>query len=67
MGSPRDLKVQMAAETRARERAQAAAKAEAARAHRAEGALQAMMAERDLWKERALAAEASMPPRVQAD
>ncbi|MBX9930032.1 MAG: hypothetical protein K2Y56_00570 [Methylobacterium sp.] len=57
MATPRDLKVQMAAETRARERAQALAKAEAARAARAESALADMTADRDRWKARAQAFE----------
>jgi hypothetical protein len=57
LAGPRDLKVQMAAETRARERAQALARSETARAVRAEAALTEMKAERDLWKARALALE----------
>ncbi len=55
MGTPRDLKVQMAAETRARERAQAVAKLQTARADKAEAALTQALAERDAWRERALA------------
>jgi len=55
MGTPRDLKVQMAAETRARERAQAVAKLQATRADKAEAALAQALAERDAWRERALA------------
>jgi hypothetical protein len=47
----------MAAETRARERAQALARTETARAVRAETALTLVTAERDLWKARALALE----------
>lgn len=60
MATPRDLKVQMAGETRARERAQALATQQTARAARAEAALAAMSAERDSWRERALAAEAEI-------
>lgn len=55
MAGPRDLKVQMAAETRARERAQSLARSETARAVRAEAALREMTADRDDWKARALA------------
>lgn len=55
MGTPRDLKVQMAAETRARERAQALAKLQTARADKAEAALAEALAERDAWREQALA------------
>jgi hypothetical protein len=55
MGTPRDLKVQMAAETRARERAQALVKLQTARADKAEAALVQALAERDAWRERALA------------
>ncbi|MCJ2081408.1 hypothetical protein [Methylobacterium sp. J-090] len=58
MGTPRDLKVQMAAETRARERAQALAKLQTVRADKAEAALIEARAERDSWQARALAAEA---------
>ncbi|WP_019904065.1 hypothetical protein [Methylobacterium sp. 77] len=60
MATPRDLKVQMAGETRARERAQALASASSTRAQRAELALKEALAERDAWKERALAAEATL-------
>ena len=57
MGTPRDLKVQMAAETRARERAQAVAKLQTARADKAEAALTQALAERDAWRARAQAAQ----------
>ena len=60
MATPRDLKVQMAGETRARERAQALAATQTARARQAEAATQAAEAERDAWKARALAAEAEL-------
>ncbi len=62
MGTPRDLKVQMAAETRARERAQALAKLQTARADKAEAALAQALVERDGWRARALAAEAPSAP-----
>nr|USU31975.1 hypothetical protein NG677_22300 [Methylobacterium sp. OTU13CASTA1] len=64
MGTPRDLKVQMAAETRARERAQALAKLETTRADRAEAALAEALAERDAWRARALAARTSDDARI---
>ncbi|GJD32473.1 hypothetical protein PMNALOAF_3746 [Methylobacterium adhaesivum] len=70
MGTPRDLKVQMAAETRARERAQAVAKLQATRADKAEAALAQALAERDAWRERALAAsplDERLDPPVQPD
>ncbi len=60
MATPRDLKVQMAGETRARERAQALAATQAARAQRAETAAREAEADRDGWKARALAAEAEL-------
>ncbi|KQP33641.1 hypothetical protein ASF49_07075 [Methylobacterium sp. Leaf104] len=60
MATPRDLKVQMAGETRARERAQALAATQAARAQRAEIAAREAEAERDGWKTRALVAEAEL-------
>jgi hypothetical protein len=60
MATPRDLKVQMAGETRARERAQALAATQAARAQRAETAARETEVERDGWKARALAAEAEL-------
>jgi hypothetical protein len=60
MATPRDLKVQMAGETRARERAQALAATQAARAQRAETAARAAEVDRDAWKARALAAEAEL-------
>ncbi|KQP06533.1 MAG: hypothetical protein Q7T93_02040 [Methylobacterium sp.] len=60
MGTPRDLKVQMAAETRARERAQALAKLQTVRADKIEAALTEARAERDAWQARALAAEADL-------
>ncbi|GJE18615.1 hypothetical protein [Methylobacterium marchantiae] len=63
MATPRDLKVQMAGETRARERAQALASASAVKARQAELALKEAQAERDVWKERALAAEAALADR----
>lgn len=59
MSTPRDLKVQMAAETRARERAQALAKAETIRADRAEANLREALADRDVWKRRAMIAQAA--------
>ena len=60
MATPRDLKVQMAGETRARERAQDLAATQTARAQRAETAARVAEAERDDWKARALAAEAEL-------
>ncbi|MGU3359650.1 hypothetical protein ACLBWX_04875 [Methylobacterium sp. M6A4_1b] len=60
MATPRDLKVQMAGETRARERAQALAATQAARAQRAEIAAREAEVERDGWKVRAQAAEAEL-------
>lgn len=60
MASPRDLKVQMAAETRARERAQALAITQTARGNRAEAALKDALLDRDGWQARALAAEAEL-------
>ncbi|MDB5647189.1 hypothetical protein [Methylobacterium sp.] len=60
MATPRDLKVQMAGETRARERAQALAATQANLAKRAEIAARDAQAERDTWKARALAAEAEL-------
>ncbi|MCJ2035359.1 hypothetical protein [Methylobacterium sp. J-068] len=60
MATPRDLKVQMAGETRARERAQALAATQGARAKNAEAAARAMEADRDAWKARALSAEAEL-------
>lgn len=60
MATPRDLKVQMAGETRARERAQALAAIQANLAKRAEIAARDAQAERDTWKARALAAEAEL-------
>ncbi|NEU12899.1 hypothetical protein G3T14_12225 [Methylobacterium sp. BTF04] len=60
MASPRDLKVQMAAETRARERAQALATSQTARVTRAEAALKDALLDRDQWQARALAAEAAL-------
>lgn len=60
MATPRDLKVQMAGETRARERAQALAAGQTARLTRADAALKAMEQERDQWQARALAAEAEL-------
>jgi hypothetical protein len=67
MGTPRDLKVQMAAETRARERAQALAKLQTARADKAEAALVQALAERDAWRERALAGSSSAERPAPAD
>jgi len=67
MGTPRDLKVQMAAETRARERAQALAKLQTARADKAEAALAEALAERDAWRERALAGSAPADPARPSD
>ena len=63
MATPRDLKVQMAAETRARERAQALALANGSRLTRVELALKEALSERDEWRERALAAEAILESR----
>lgn len=60
MATPRDLKVQMAGETRARERAQALAASQAARLKVVEGALKQAEQERDAWQARALAAEAEL-------
>ena len=60
MATPRDLKVQMAGETRARERAQALAATQANLAKRAEIAARNAQAERDTWEARALAAEAEL-------
>lgn len=67
MGTPRDLKVQMAAETRARERAQALARLQTARADKAEAALVQALAERDAWRERALAGSSSAAPSAASE
>lgn len=60
MATPRDLKVQMAGETRARERAQALAAGQSARLKLAETALKQAEQDRDAWQARALAAEAEL-------
>jgi hypothetical protein len=59
----RDLKRQMAGETRAREVAQARAALQEQIAGRAEQALRDLRIDRDRWRERAEAAEAELASR----